>query len=281
MELTNRETQQKLISRVKINNNIVYITFPISICRYSCVTARFLDEEATDYPFAKESYNVVLIKTWMVTKCDTDHNDDTTIALCEDTPTRIDAVVPVSDPVSNIHYKNRYCAYCSGVKQTTPLIMWNVKLYSRKYFSLVSEDIPSYVRKTRGNMLYTPPDIVKINIQSCEPLYTIDQCNVTGKWPSYRYDNYVESACESFTNPYNYTYKNIFCFYCNHDVEITGPLFCPGLDWPSMKPYEYTMTLRPGLFASKEDEYVLECSNTQFEDRKMVRFTFYTPPFQK
>ena len=204
----------------------------------------------------------------MVTKCNPDYHDDATIALCEDTPTTgTDSVVPVTDPVTNIHYKNIYCAYCSGVDMTTPLIMWKVILYSRHYFSLETEDIPSYVKKTRGNMFFIPPDY--INIRNCESFYTIDTCNVTGHWPSYRYKKVIETACMSFTQPYYHTYKNIFCFYCNHDINVGMALqSCPPMKLPSTETFEFSTILHPRFFDRRE--YPLECSNIQFEDRKMV-----------
>ena len=206
-----------------------------------------------------------------MTKCEPDYNDGAIVALCEDTPTRTDTVVPVTEPFSNIHYKNRYCAYCSGVEETTPLITWKVVLYSRHYFSLKTENMLSHVRQTRGNMFFIPPDY--LNVHYCEPNYTIDACNVTGQWPFHRYDRFIENACERFTNPYNYTYKNIFCFFCNHDIDAMSarPFSCTEIESPSMKAFEYSTALPKQTFDTEENQYPLRCSSTQFEDRQLVR----------
>ena len=251
-------------------------TFLISMSRYSCVTAQFLSNEATDYPLPNPNDPVPIVKTRMVTQCDPGYNDDVTAALCENTPTLIDSIVPVTEPVSNIHYKNRYCAYCSGVEKTVPLIRWKVQLYSRHFFSLTKEDIPSYVRETRGNMFYIPPEYV--NVRPCEPSCNIGTCNVTGKWPSYRYDRFIEIACESFTNPFNYTYKNIFCFYCNQDIDVSiaRPLSCQEEESSSFQAYEFATMLRPEMLTNREDEDPLECSSAQFEDRKMVYYIVFS-----
>ena len=69
------------------------------------------------------------------------------------------------------------------------------------------------IKANRGNIFFTPPKFVKSYKPCFMPEYTIGKCNETGLWNIY--DKVIVLACNSFIDPYNYTYKNVFCFLCN------------------------------------------------------------------
>jgi hypothetical protein len=48
----------------------------------------------------------------------------------------------------------------------------------------------------------------------------ISACNISGYWKTY--NKFIDTACNSYIAPYNFKYKNIFCYTCNADETGKG-----------------------------------------------------------
>ena len=234
------------------------------IYRYSCVSYQFLHGvENTDFL----SYHVVVDAGdyWMITMCDPDVLDST--YTCESDDSDYDSLIPVTDPLTNIHYRSKNCALCNIQNSTGPLLYWKLGIQSNIQLSFPHDHIFEVIRRTRGNIFFIPPDY--ISAQICEPVsYTIDKCNATGLWKTYDQD--IQSACESFVDPYNNTYKNIFCLKCNGDEDsMRGECqFMP--DMPLVKEPVFAAILDMSIIRNRPRETSLICGDSQFLDEIMV-----------
>ena len=216
----------------------------------------------------------------MVSKCDPEYNDKVTITLCEKKQTELDSLVPVTEPLTNTHYKNKYCAYCNGVLTTSYLITWKLLVYSNQYVSFSTKNIVSTTKETRGNIFFIPPDTVKV--RQCTSSYTIGTCNVTGDWNVY--DKDFETACDiyldPYTDPFGITYKNIFCYSCNTPTFGIGDgndeVHCPSQEREKSKvDPAFSAIIDPKSFDKSGNQDSLYCTSHQFEDRKLVSQNIY------
>ena len=162
-----------------------------------------------------------------MSQCAPGYDDLNNVALCEGyvKELNIDSVVPVTEPVTNTHFKNKYCAYCNGVLQLTYLKGWQLLLFSKQYISKSTKNIISVITETRGNIFFIPPEFV--TVRRCFPPYTIGTCNITGDWDDYINDNIkdIETACETYIDPFmdpdvTIIYKTYFCYKCNRASEF-------------------------------------------------------------
>ena len=228
--------------------------------------------DASDYLYPRMEHHD--ITTRLVSHCVPEYDDMDTVLSCEGDikEPRLDSVVPVTEPVSNTHYKNKYCAYCNGVIKTAYLISWQFLIYSNQYISKSTKDIISTVIETRGNMFFFPPAFVKV--RHCFSSYTIGACNVTGVWD--RYDKDFVTACETYFDPYIHRdgtiYKNYFCYHCNnadHNRTEIEDMSCPLLG-VEKNPVFSTIFDPSSLGMIDTQNNGLHCDNQQFEDNKLV-----------
>lgn len=100
----------------------------------------------------------------MITKCDTDYENTEYQILCEKPglDDRLDSIIPVSDPVSELHYRNIFCAYCNGVEDDSHLISWKLQILSNIILHWPDKDLFSKLRNTRGNIFYVQPEYIKV-----------------------------------------------------------------------------------------------------------------------
>ena len=149
----------------------------------------------------------------MVTKCPTNINQSL-VSLCENNPItgNVDDIIPVTDLVSNTHYKNLHCARCNGKDDTNIMATWSLKIHNDVFIKFPEKDLLAKIRSREGNIFLVPPDYVMV--EACFlPPYTISRCNVSGLWSSY--DQYIVQSCNLFVDPFNSTYQNAFCYLCN------------------------------------------------------------------
>ncbi|KAK6183926.1 hypothetical protein SNE40_006493 [Patella caerulea] len=125
---------------------------------------------------------------------------------------------PVTDPSTNITYRNKYCAICNYVNVTEN---WKTRTRCRSQYDFGNYSNPqeiysSVLRNPNCSVSFEPPTI-HIKDRSCIPekkmFYTT--CNETGKWPRELYDPNVVKACHLYTSVVRRQYKNIFCQICN------------------------------------------------------------------
>ena len=203
----------------------------------------------------------------MITQCDPDLLDTTN--TCETDVSDYDSLVPVTDPLTNVHYMSKNCALCNLKNSSAPLLYWKLGIQSNKHMSFPHNQLFEEILRTKGNIFFIPHDYLPI--QTCEPAsYSIDTCNVTGLWETY--DEYVQMACESFVDPFNNTYKNIFCLKCNGEVDLMSEECRYTLDNPTpmMKEPLFAAVLDLPTIRSGFDTTALRCGDAQFRDEITV-----------
>ena len=138
--------------------------------------------------------------------------------MCTNPLFELDSVVPVTEPrTAPKHFRNKHCAYCNFVDKNTPLIYWNLQIKSKRFMFSPKSDLLQELKKTRDNIMFIHPKYVTVEECRLTPENVVDTCNETGLWRNF--DANVKTACESFIDPFNSTYKNIFCYMCNHGDE--------------------------------------------------------------
>ena len=230
------------------------------IFRYDCVLSQFLS--------SAETYIDWGMRYWMINKCHPGFTDNAIIDQCAQHSNELDSIVPVTDPVTNTHYRNKYCALCNKVDDDIHLISWKFLIYNTREFvgSVSEENLLKLIRETMGNIVFQPPAYIKV--QTCYvPPYSISTCNETGLWPEYMYDENIENACHSFLDPFNLTYKNYFCFLCNTAENVS-----PKNGDCVKEPLEIRrpVGLEDLVNVKNDTDGALDCGSLQFEDDKMV-----------
>ena len=235
--------------------------------RYTCVYAQYLVTTETKFQ-TNRAY-------WMISKCDPTYPNNKYRALCENPGHKnsTDSIVPVTDYTSKIVYRNIYCLYCSTVDANTPIILWELKTANNIEIDSTDKNFWYNLKSQGGNVLFRPP--AYIPMETCDPdihIYHISTCNETGLWQIY--NRTIERACESYTDPFNLTFKNYFCYLCNTAEKL------PLSQWKcrkSNRTYEEFNLTPP--FSAIIDIKVLQvsdntdrlfCKHSQFPDRITV-----------
>ena len=110
--------------------------------------------------------------------------------------------------------------------------------------------------------------------EECELInYSVSSCNETGLW--LHYDENIETACTSFIDPFNLTYKNYFCYMCNtENTEANTDV----KNWRCDADPSQIKDITPPFFAlldlstvtGEEKSVALRCDSSQFTDHKLV-----------
>ena len=176
-----------------------------------------------------------------------------------------------------VHYRNKYCAYCNGIGVDEKLIKWKLKVLSSKYISLPDDKLLAKVREVHGNIIFEIPGKY-IPAHRCNvPSYEITTCNSTGLWP--KYDSGIDIACQSFIDPFNFTFKNYFCYLCNSAENLPPDQWMCKSWLPNSQ--ELSINIVPPFFAILDVSIVkggqsstsFSCEITQFKDEIMVSKT--------
>ena len=208
---------------------------------------------------------------WMVTKCDSNH---TLKDFCENSRTdeTFESLIPVS--VGSVTYRNHFCVTCNGIFGED-MDSWNIEFQCRTILQLPDENLLQTIKEKQCNINFIKP--AKTPVDECEIVpYVTSECNVTGKWQEY--DPVIDAGCQSFIDPFNLTYANVFCYLCNTErSDQSEPSIC---NFPSQEifsdvspPFSAILTLDAIMSMTKLDTSVdtLQCNKTrQFKDEKMV-----------
>ena len=225
---------------------------------------QYLPGENTDFPNDEA--------VWMITKCDPKALDTSSIELCTQPGDSLEAVVPVTDPLSNTHYRNKFCAHCNNVPKGTPLINWKLQIESYRHLSFPDDDFLQKISATRGNIFFKQPQYVHTLPCDRMPEYTIESCNETGLWTDY--NETTEAACNSFVDPFNYTYKNYFCYLCNTGAPASfSDMVCPFEiinPAPALNTPQFVAEVDLEIIRNGYNQDNLICEVTQFRDDNMV-----------
>lgn len=209
-----------------------------------------------------------------VTTCDRENVNENDRYLCETPVSELDdleAIVPVTEPVTGRLYKNRNCAYCNHVHRSDQLIDWKLWINSNQHMTFPRSNLLEEIRKTRGNILFDLPTgfIDELDYEcSINLQYTIGTCNQTGLWEEY--NALIQEACESpYIDSFNNTYKNFFCFLCNEKTPVTDKdVLCSDASPPNQPGFSAVYDLKAIVFGPDTDRLV--CSDKQFADEEMV-----------
>ena len=236
------------------------------------MTTKYLTtKKQTDFLSAPESPPV-----WMIGTCGNAKADKTTRRLCENPGINglVETIIPVD--LAGEHFQNKFCAFCNGFSLSANLEPWRLEINCRTplLYAVTDEDFLAKVEENRCNIFYRPPlsSVIPVYDTCTERYYTISECNATGLWPVY--DRTVETACKSFVDPFNYTYRNYFCYVCNTD----NPL--PKKDWKCELRQGEGGSFQPPFLAILDVSEIqtktvnapeLVCDNeTQYKDTKLV-----------
>ena len=149
---------------------------------------------------------------------------------------------------------------------------WKVQVRSHRFIPYPAENFLKVMKEDRGNIIFIPPDYIPT--QNCQvQMYTVSSCNESGLWDYY--EERIEKACESFIDPFNLTYKNIFCYLCNiGNNTLTVNMSCPELT-PKMGKNDITppffgildISIAKGETVGED----MRCERSQFVDKVTVR----------
>ncbi|XP_045166357.2 uncharacterized protein LOC123529859 [Mercenaria mercenaria] len=194
----------------------------------------------------------------MVSECPYNYRDTDIQIKCRreysdisfDVPLRY--ILPVFDNLTNLNYKNIYCAQCHNVElKRLEFASLNYECSESPRFTF-NEGL-TYIRDLSANLdsnggdhcniLFTP-----YKRSECNRNF-IDRCNLTGQWLIY--DRETEASCLSYTSVYTDTFKNIHCFICNGFKETDIEYSCQ-IDYTSTVE-EYFITIID--FSGPHDEH--------------------------
>ena len=211
----------------------------------------------------------------MISRCDPAKSTDLYREDCEnpvhgDSLDILDKITPVTDPLTGLHYKNIFCAYCNLMDDRSSLMSWKFEIQSNKYIPFQAENFLKIIRKDRGNIIFIPPGYIAV--QTCDvPVYNISSCNESRLWD--HYEERLEKACEAFIDPFNLTYKNFFCFLCN----IAGSTSTEKFSCPTHATSEINRVTPPffaildmSVVMGERKEQKVHCDNSQFVDEITV-----------
>ena len=117
----------------------------------------------------------------------------------------LEFLAPVTDVGTNTTYKNRNCAFCSGIQESQQLKNWDMEISCDGNLDITVDDLYSQMKEKDCSVFFRSPE--NVQIETCwMPEYTIASCNTTGNWASY--DPFLEQACHSFVDPFNSTFQN-------------------------------------------------------------------------
>lgn len=158
----------------------------------------------------------------MVSKCPFSYSDNDIATRCAreysdvifNVPLKY--ILPAYDKVTDLIYKNVFCAKCHNVSEST------LQFASTSFRCLTKVPNITYIRDLTPNsnfdddcnILFMVPETKQaINWTSkiCDRKF-ISHCNVTGLWDMY--DRYLEEACLTYSSVYH-NFRNVHCFLCN------------------------------------------------------------------
>ncbi|XP_046576506.1 uncharacterized protein LOC124284467 [Haliotis rubra] len=184
--------------------------------------------------------------------------DEELVKLCENPDMNITSWVPVETETEL--YRNQFCAECNGATeyrlwsikaQCTQLVWLRPGMTSQQIIQTFIDDIGCAI------FLHPPKDT---NMRPCyTPVEEItSSCNTTGKWQEYNAT--TENSCLGYSAPihlFGNTYRNVFCYMCNHgDLDDN---FLPMPSCPFDMPYPFSVVMDPEAIKMLQHTTALSC----------------------
>ena len=216
----------------------------------------------------------------LISKCISRTPEPTIKDLCEnpDVDKDLETMIPVTDLSTELHYRNQYCAICSNQTSFDRIRRWKMNTDCEDDVSFTYEKLYEIFKRRTCNVSFESPTYVPY--VSCTT-YEIETCNVSGHWNMY--NETLEHACNSFIDPFNLTYRNVFCFLCNVDTSISVDLWqCQTLKFNDTQDIAIVTTINVPFLAMLDLSAVamrhtffqtvqLQCNkHAQFTDEKVV-----------
>ena len=207
----------------------------------------------------------------MVSRCEEGWYPPEIIEKCE-TPvfdSSLQSLIPVTDTTTDIIYRNVFCTQCNRVNSAS-LKSWQVKFGCNRDLRLPTEDLQAQMYRSSCAINFIK--VENTTYHECDVFYTISTCNETGHWQTY--DELINQACNSLVDPFNFTYKNYFCFLCNSDILV--PVIGSSCRPRGAKQFEdflpsFSAIVDIEILSRWDNDEILNCHETeQFEDYKLV-----------
>ena len=162
---------------------------------------------------------------YAITKCPTSWGDDSIRRRCESQDGLYTRDEPVTDPTTNITFRNKFCAACHRV---ISLKAWELSVICKHFqymYTADSQEVFMTMVKQNSDICSigrVPPD--GVNTPSCKESFfyrVIGECNVTGRWREEHYDEDLVINCNRYksvilrVSDYVFIYQNLFCAICN------------------------------------------------------------------
>ena len=221
-----------------------------------------------------------LIGYQLISVCNSSSPNPTIRDLCEnpDVDTYLDTLFPIADHSSNLVYRNQYCALCDEYADLDKISRWFMDIKCNTTVALTYERMLHIIKERQCSVTFKKP--IKYAIQSCIP-YTISTCNETGQWRVY--NETLDTACNSFVDPFNFTFKNVFCFLCN--IDNREPIDLPkcadssrfhSLGSFSRKPPPFLAIRNFDAILTEQRSKQMQCKeHSQYRDDKLVRYSLH------
>ena len=161
----------------------------------------------------------------MISKCHPGYTDMSIIQRCTNPGQdgSLDSVLPVSLVTTGEVFRNKFCVMCNNIElHYYNVIYWTLDIYADNFITLPQTNLLERIKVNGENIFFSPPKFIKSDKPCNIPEYKISKCNETGLWNIY--DKVTDLACNSFIDPYDHTYKNVFCFLCNQYNRAIEPL---------------------------------------------------------
>ena len=192
---------------------------------------------------------------------------------CSGEKTSIEDYIWVSDENGTI-FQNMHCAECHGIKT---VLHWKLRTKCGQIFHANFITFSDVLLSDNCNIRIEAPEQLRAvteKYQCYDEYFRFPHCNITGLWSHSNTD--IETACEQSIWPYLSlgSYKNMFCFLCNHDSD-TGPYEACSDPFGSMKgkiPYSFLIDYEKFSGDAKEKkEPYNNCAIDEVMDTFMVR----------
>ena len=218
-----------------------------------------------------------MVSIFAHTKCNLEYKEDIdqiTIDLCEKPGLNygIDSQVTVTGK-EDTPFRNLYCAKCSGDNDVSDYVYWDLHINCAYPVTFNRENILLVFEENACEVYLKKPGLISKG-KPCNALheYTISTCNATGLWTNY--NRSTEVACHSFTDPFNQTYRNYFCYLCNTDKPIPRDnRTCARHNSAQSSldaPFEFAVTY--DMIMQTSSTFLLNCHpKKQFTDVKKVK----------
>ena len=207
----------------------------------------------------------------MISRCEQGQFDSEIIEKCENPKfdTSFQSLIPVTDTVTGVIYKNTYCTQCNKVNEAA-LKSWGFRIGCDEILHFPAKDM-LVLEIYKANCTVNFVKVKYSESHDCEkPSYSISTCNETGQWQ--HHDELINQACDSFVAPFDFTFKNYFCYLCNSRTHVPYTVSkCHVPRKKDIRDFLPRFSVIVDIDTSGRWNLALSCDKTnQFQDKRLV-----------